>query len=63
MLFKQPIKIQGLKPEDVYEVTKLDKKMDSDKIKFILLQQMGNAIIDPTVTREEIIYAVQSIME
>ncbi|MDF2943566.1 MAG: hypothetical protein K0S01_2424 [Herbinix sp.] len=62
-LFKQPIRVSGLSPEEVYEVTKLDKKMDSDKIKFILLQDIGCAVIDPTVSKDEMLEAIHSIME
>ena len=61
--FKQPIRVSGLSPKEIYEVTKLDKKMDSDKIKFILLQEIGNAVIDPTVTEDEMLSAISSILE
>lgn len=60
--FKQPVFVKGIKVDEVYEVTKLDKKMDSDKIKFILLSEIGNAIIDPTVTKEEMINAIATII-
>jgi 3-dehydroquinate synthase len=62
-LFHQPVNIPGLTAEDVYEVTKLDKKMDSGKIKFILLKEIGNSFIDPTVSKEEMLEAIQSIIE
>ncbi len=61
--FRQPITVKGLSAEKVYEVTRSDKKMDSDKIKFILLQQVGNAVIDTTVTKAEMLSAIQSIIE
>lgn len=62
-LFKQPINVEGLVAEHVYEVTKLDKKMDSDIIKFILLQNMGSAIIDTTVTKDEMLLAIHTILQ
>lgn len=62
-LFKQPVSVQQLDPEEIYEVTRLDKKMDGDKIKFILLKEVGNAIIDPSVTREEMLAAIKTIVE
>lgn len=62
-LFHQPVTVQGLIADEIYEVTKLDKKMDSTKIKFILLQEIGKAFIDPTVTREEMLPAITSILE
>ena len=61
--FHQPSSIMGLSAEQIYEVTKLDKKMDSDKIKFILLQNIGTAIIDSTITKEEMIAAIHTILE
>jgi 3-dehydroquinate synthase len=61
--FQQPIRVKGLVAEEVYEVTRLDKKMDSNQIKFILLQKVGNAIIDTTVTKEEMLSAIGSILE
>ncbi len=61
-LFFQPIKVEGLAAEQVYEVTKLDKKMDSTKIRFILLQGIGNSIIDTSVTKEEMLEAIGEIL-
>lgn len=60
--FKQPISTSGLSAETVYEVTKSDKKMDADFIKFILLQRMGQAVIDTSVTKDEMLEAIQSIL-
>lgn len=60
--FKQPINTSGLSAETVYEVTKSDKKMDLDKIKFILLQKIGRAVIDTSVTKEEMLEAIKSIL-
>ena len=57
-----PIMVNGLNDEDIYNVTRLDKKMQSDKIKFILLKDIGNAIIDSTVTAEEMLEAIRFIL-
>ncbi|CRZ34376.1 3-dehydroquinate synthase [Herbinix hemicellulosilytica] len=61
--FDLPTSISGLSPEEVYNVTKLDKKMKSDKIKFICLERIGTAFIDMTVSKDEIIEAVQFVLE
>jgi 3-dehydroquinate synthase len=61
-LFREPVNICGLSAEQIYEVTKLDKKMDSDKIRFILLQDIGNSEIDPTVTKDEMLAAIHTII-
>lgn len=59
--FNLPITVTGISPVEVLEATKRDKKMDSGQIKFILLKKMGKAVIDHTVTDEEILEAIQFI--
>ncbi len=61
--FYQPVRVSGLNRKEVYEVTKLDKKMDGDKIKFILIRKVGDAVIDPSVTKEEMVEAITTILE
>lgn len=61
--FKQPVSVEGLSAEEVFEVTKLDKKMDSGKIRFILLRELGNAIIDISVTKDEMLEAIGTVIE
>ncbi len=61
-LFRLPVFVLNLNKEEVYEVTKLDKKMDSAKIRFILLNTIGNAVIDPTVSKEEMSNAIHSVV-
>lgn len=59
--FNLPITITDIAPEDILAATKLDKKMESGQIKFILLKKMGKAIIDNTVTDEEMLAAIKFI--
>lgn len=61
--FHQPISTNGISAEEVYEVTKLDKKMDADHVKFILLTEVGGSEIDKTVTKDEILEAIQTILK
>ncbi len=53
--FGLPVTIAGLDLDltQVIETTKSDKKMDSGAIKFILLDAVGQAYVDRTVTQEE----------
>ena len=51
--FGLPVTVDGLKWEDVYSITKSDKKMDSGVVKFILLKTIGDAYVDRTITEEE----------
>lgn len=48
--------------DDIIAATKNDKKMDSGNIKFILLNEIGLAVIDNTVTDEEMKSAIEYIM-
>lgn len=60
--FRLPVSVDDLDENEVLEVTKSDKKMDGNKIKFILLKKIGKAYIDTTVTDEEITNAVKFLM-
>lgn len=60
--FHLPITVDGICPEEILAFTKGDKKMDAGVIKFILLKSLGNAVIDTSVTDQEILEAVKSIM-
>ena len=53
----------GLVPEQILAATKNDKKMDSGRIRFILLHEIGEAYVDRTVTDEEMLDAVRWLME
>ncbi|MDF2473212.1 MAG: 3-dehydroquinate synthase [Anaerocolumna sp.] len=60
--FNMPIRINGLLADEILQVASHDKKMESGKLKFILLSRIGNAVIDTTVTRDELIGAIQYIL-
>lgn len=59
--FDLPILVDGLRSEEVVAATKSDKKMEQGRIKFVLLQSLGRAVIDTTVTDEELLGAVDFI--
>lgn len=59
--FNLPISVDGIVPKEVVQLTKSDKKMEAGKIRFILLKKAGKAVIDTTVTEEEILAAVEEI--
>lgn len=60
--FNLPISIEDINPEEILKLTKSDKKMDNEGIKFILIKKIGKAVIDRTVTDEEIVNAVKEII-
>lgn len=57
-----PVIVDGISVEDVIKVSKNDKKMDAGKIKFILLDRIGNAYIDKTVTDDEMRAALSKVI-
>lgn len=59
--FYLPISIDNIDPEEILKLTKSDKKMESGKIKFVLLKKIGKAVLDNTVTDEEILAALNEI--
>lgn len=59
--FYLPITVDNINPEEIVALTKSDKKMEAGKIKFVLLKRIGKAVIDDTVTDEEMLAAVNEI--
>ena len=59
--FYLPISVDNIDPQEILKLTKSDKKMESGKIKFVLLKKIGKAVIDTTVTDEEILAAIDEI--
>lgn len=59
--FYLPITVEGIKPEEIVALTRSDKKMENGRIKFVLLKKIGKAVIDRSVTEEEILAAVNEI--
>jgi 3-dehydroquinate synthase len=60
--FNLPISVEDLDPDEVIKLTKSDKKADSDKIRFILLKKIGKAVIDTTVSDDEMKAALDEII-
>lgn len=59
--FYLPISIDHIDPQEILALTKSDKKTEAGTIKFILLSKIGKAVIDKTVTDEEILAAIKEI--
>lgn len=59
--FHLPISIDHIDPEQVAALTLSDKKMEGGSIRFILLKKVGKAVIDNTVTQEEILAGIREI--
>lgn len=61
--FQLPVSVKGLSEDEVINITKNDKKMDAGKIKFILLDGVGKAVIDSTVTEDEMLEGFRYVAE
>lgn len=59
--FNLPISIENIDPQEILELTKSDKKVEGNTIKFVLLKKVGKAVIDKTVTDEDILNAINEI--
>lgn len=64
-LFKEfgfPLTVSGISADDVIRVSKSDKKMDKGVIQFILIHPFGHAVIDRTVTDDEMKEALKEVL-
>lgn len=59
--FGLPLCVEGLTAQDILEATKSDKKMERGRIKFVLMEKPGWAVVDTTVTDQELSQAIESI--
>lgn len=59
--FNLPISIEGIDPEEILRLTRSDKKVEGNHIKFILLKKVGKAVIDKTVSDQDILNALNEI--
>ena len=60
--FHIPYTVSGLLKDDIIEATKNDKKMEAGSIKFILLNKVGTAYVDRSVSEDEMRIALDSIL-
>lgn len=60
-----PVRLKGFShtPEEILETTRLDKKMESGKIKFILLKQPGEAYMTKELTDSEVLAGIRFILQ
>ena len=57
-----PVSVSELSADSIIEISKSDKKMDAGKIKFILLDRPGNAVIRKDVTDDEMREALSVVL-
>ncbi len=61
--FHMSVQIADMDADQVIAATKNDKKMDGNTIKFILLKEVGCAVIDRQVTEEEMKNGLMTILQ
>ena len=59
--FNLPISVEDIDAEKIVELMHSDKKADKGNIRFVLLKKVGKAVIDPSVTDDEILAALKEI--
>lgn len=60
--FGLPLRTEGILAEDVLEAVKHDKKAEAGTVKFILLERLGRAFADRTVSLEEMLLGLSEIL-
>ena len=60
--FGLPDTVTGLDAGEVMEASRHDKKMEQGTIKFILLRGIGNAVVDRTVTDQEMGQGLEAVL-
>lgn len=60
--FQLPISIEDIQTEEILQYIKSDKKTDENGLKFILIKKIGKAVIDRSVTENEITNAVKELI-
>lgn len=61
--YQLPVCVNAITADAIVKAASKDKKMDAGKIKFILLECLGNAVIDTTVTQQEMLAAGDFILQ
>lgn len=59
--FNLPISVDNIDEEKILELTSSDKKAEGGHIKFIVLKKLGKAMIDISITKEEILAGIKEI--
>ena len=61
--YQLPIRITGYDAQEILATTKSDKKMIGGKVKFVLLKAVGEAYTDLSLTDEDLLEAINYILE
>jgi len=59
-LFKDEINIGKINFDNAISIMRRDKKNRDGKIKFVLIQDVGNIVLDVEASQDDVIYALES---
>ncbi len=59
-LFKNEIKIDNLSPDNLIPIMQRDKKNKDGKIKFVLLKDIGNILLDVEANNDDVTFAIEN---
>lgn len=60
--YRLPVTVGGLDEDAILATARLDKKMDAGQIRFILLEGIGNAVIDCSLTEKEMRSGIREVL-
>lgn len=61
--YKLPASIKKVNNNDILEFIRLDKKKRGNKIKFVLLKDIGNLVVDAEIEKKEVFYALDKMKD
>jgi 3-dehydroquinate synthetase len=52
---------EGFDTEELLRITRMDKKFESGKIRFVLLPRLGDAVVNSGLTESDLVAALDEI--
>lgn len=60
--YNLPLFTEDLCAQEILNATKSDKKMESGRIKFVLMDTVGHAVVDTSISDEELLSAINAVL-
>lgn len=62
-MYHMPLTISGINPQDIVNASKSDKKMQKNKVKFIILKAIGQAESYMDFSDEDLIWSIEKVLK
>ena len=62
-VYQLPVTVSGLEEREILAATRKDKKMYNGRIRFVLLRGIGHAVIDETLTDDELLDGIRAVLQ